>query len=124
MKLVATRLSKLPMTALALIAAIGLGGGVNATTALAADRGVSTVGQGRVTAAPDIARVVFGVEITEASLETALSNVAGQMNAVVSRLTELGVNQNDIKTVRFSVSPVYDNRQPSPNGASPAPVLR
>jgi uncharacterized protein YggE len=74
------------------------------------DTGVSVVGEGRVVASPDIAHVVFGVEQLDPSLSQALSNASSAMNRVIDRLVHLGVSRDEIKTINFSVSPVYDNR--------------
>ena len=70
--------------------------------------GLSVVGEGRVVAEPDLARVVIGVERQEQSLEAALAAAAGAMNAVVDRLMQLGVRREEIQTIRFAVEPVYD----------------
>jgi uncharacterized protein YggE len=72
--------------------------------------GISVVGEGRVVATPDVARVVFGVERQEAALQPALAAAAAAMDSVIGRLTQLGVAREDIQTIRFSVQPVYDNR--------------
>jgi uncharacterized protein YggE len=88
-----------------------------------AERGISVVGEGRITTSPDLARATFGVEIVDPSLNKALADAASQMERVVSRLVQLGVNRDDIRTVRFSVAPVYDNRPPVPGG-TPTSILR
>jgi uncharacterized protein YggE len=72
--------------------------------------GISVVGEGRVTVSPDVARVIFGVETTNPSLSQAMSEASASMNRVLDRLVELGVSRDDIQTVNFSVSPVYEGR--------------
>lgn len=72
--------------------------------------GVSVVGEGRVVAAPDVARAVFGVERIEPSLGQALASASARMNQVIDRLVQLGIARDDIQTIRFSVEPLYDGR--------------
>lgn len=79
------------------------------------ESGVSVVGEGLVTARPDIARITVGVERFEPSLAPALEHAAAAMDAVIARLVQLGVSRDDIQTVRFSVSPVYDTRGDAPS---------
>jgi uncharacterized protein YggE len=78
------------------------------------ETGLSVVGEGRVITSPDLARVVFGVERFEPSLARALEDASHAMEAVIERLVALGVNRDDVKTIRFSVSPIYDGRGENP----------
>jgi uncharacterized protein len=78
------------------------------------ETGLSVVGEGRVITSPDLARVVFGVERFEPSLARALEEASSAMEAVIERLVALGVNRDDVKTIRFSVSPIYDGRGENP----------
>jgi uncharacterized protein YggE len=75
-----------------------------------AESGISVVGEGIVVAQPTQARVTFGVEVIERSLSAAQRSAASQMDAVVNRLLELGVDRSDIQTVRFSVQPEYNQQ--------------
>jgi uncharacterized protein len=88
------------------------------------DSGISVVGEGRVTATPDIARITFAVERTDPSLNQALSATADAMAAVQARLLQLGVRSEDIRTVSFDVSPIYDNPRPADTTTGGVPVLR
>jgi uncharacterized protein YggE len=88
------------------------------------DSGISVVGEGQVTAVPDLAQVSFAVERTDPSLNKALSDAAGAMAAVQDRLIQLGVRKEDIRTINFSVSPIYDNPRPNDSSASGVPALR
>jgi uncharacterized protein YggE len=78
------------------------------------ETGLSVIGEGRVITSPDLARVVLGVERFDASLARALADASSAMENVIDRLVQLGVSRDDIKTIRFSVSPVYDGRGESP----------
>jgi uncharacterized protein YggE len=81
--------------------------------------GVSVVGQGIVTAQPDVARITLGSEVFDPSLTNAQAEAARRMDAVVNKLKASGIPESDIHTVSFSVNPQYD-QQPNQN----QPVLR
>lgn len=76
--------------------------------------GISVVGQGVVLAQPTQGMVVFGVEVVNRSLAAAQQDAANRMDAVVNKLIELGVDRRDLKTVRFSVQPQYDQQGRTP----------
>jgi uncharacterized protein len=78
------------------------------------ESGISVVGEGRVLTPPDLARVVIGVERFDPSLGQAMASAANDMGAVINRLVQLGVSREGIQTIRFAVSPVYENRGDSP----------
>jgi uncharacterized protein YggE len=88
------------------------------------DSGISVVGEGRVIATPDIARVTFAVERTDPALNKALADAAGAMAAVQDGLIQLGVRSEDIRTVSFAVSPIYDNPRPTDTTSGSVPALR
>src|SRR5262245_18125861 len=72
---------------------------------------VSVTGEGTVTAQPDIANLTLGVDVFHPSLRQAEDEAAQRMNAVVDKLSSLGIAKEDIKTVSFSISPEYDYPQ-------------
>ena len=72
-----------------------------------ADR-ISVVGEGLVTAQPNAARITFGVEVTNASHATALSDAAQRMDAALARARAAGIPDSDIRTTSFNVQPQYD----------------
>jgi uncharacterized protein len=77
--------------------------------------GVSVVGEGIVLAQPDVARITIGVEVFDASLANAQAQAAKQMDAVVTKLKADGIAENDIRTVSYTVTPVYDQQPNNPN---------
>jgi uncharacterized protein len=85
----------------------------------APEQGVSVVGTGIVLAKPNVARITLGVEVSDPSLANAQAQAAQRMDAVVARLKANGINDNDIRTVSYNVTPQYDN-----NPGGNAPVLR
>jgi uncharacterized protein len=77
------------------------------------ERAIAVSGQGRVLVTPDLATVVLGVEVRNASLATAQAEAATRANAVIAQLKAAGVAENDIRTVRFSVQPIVRYDEPS-----------
>lgn len=80
-----------------------------------APRTVSVGGEGRVAVRPDLAYAVFGVDTTNASLAQAQAENNQRMTAVLDKLKARGLQDRDLQTVGFSVSPQYD-REGRPNG--------
>ena len=75
-------------------------------------RTVTVNGEGAVRVVPDLARVVFNVETTHADLARAQRENAARMAAVIARLKELGVRDEDLRTSGYAVRPQHDyNRQ-------------
>jgi uncharacterized protein YggE len=84
-----------------------------------ATQGVSVVGAGIVQAQPNVARITIGVEVTDPSLANAQAQAAQKMDAVVSKLKADGIADNDIRTVAYNITPIYDQQ-----GGQTQPVLR
>ena len=80
-----------------------------------APRTVSVDGEGRVAVKPDLAYAVFGVDTANASLAQAQAENNQRMSAVLDKLKARGLQDRDLQTVGFSVSPQYD-RDGRPNG--------
>ncbi len=64
--------------------------------------------QGEVGAAADIVRLQVGVETEQDTAERAIAANSKKMQDVVSTLKAMGIDEADMQTSRFSVSPVYD----------------
>ncbi len=88
----------------------GVGGAVAGPSAQ--QTGIWVSGEGKVSAAPDIATIDLGVTAQSKTVADAQSQAANAMNKVVSALTAAGVAQKDIQTRVFSVSTVthYNNQ--------------
>ena len=69
---------------------------------------ISVLGEGVVSAAPDVARVTLGVEVTDASLVTAQAEASSRMDAVVAALKAAGIPDADIRTVSYQIGPQYE----------------
>lgn len=90
--------------ALAAVLALTAFGGVAAEHDL---RRLSVTGFGSVTAAPDIARAVFGVTTQRPAAAEAYADNASAMSAVIAAIAESGVAKADVQTIELSLSPVY-----------------
>jgi len=75
--------------------------------------GIWVTGQGKVTAAPDIATLRLGVEAQQVSVAEAQSQASEAMNRVMDALTGNGVAKKDIQTQYFSIRKVtrWDNER-------------
>lgn len=86
---------------------------LSATVTFANDENVSTIvayGEGQVAAAPDTASVVLSVKTRAESAKTAQNANAKAANRVIGAVKNFGIASEDIKTSRYSVYPVYDNK--------------
>ena len=65
--------------------------------------GIWVNGNGKVSAAPDIATLRLGIEAQEASVAAAQSQAATAMDAVKAALTDSGIAEKDIQTQYFNI---------------------
>ncbi|MFA5126439.1 MAG: SIMPL domain-containing protein [Patescibacteria group bacterium] len=71
---------------------------------------VSVVGQGKVTFVPDIAKINLGVRVDKVdSAEEALKQINTSMGKVITAVTALGIDKNDINTQNYALYPQYNN---------------
>ena len=80
--------------------------------------GIRVTGSGKVTATPDIARVRLGVETFDRDVETAVAENNRRADAIIEALKALGIEEKDIQTTSFSISPQRDFR-----GEPPYPIV-
>jgi uncharacterized protein YggE len=73
--------------------------------------GINVTGTGRVNVVPDTALVHLGVEHRAPSLVDATAEAARRMQAVLERVKALGIGEQDISTVAYSVEPVTPQRR-------------
>ncbi|MEU4191179.1 SIMPL domain-containing protein [Kribbella sp. NPDC026611] len=71
------------------------------------DTGVSVVGSGQVSAAPDVLRVTFGVERTAPDVAAAVAHVGEHMDAVIAALQAQGVERSQLGTSAVNVYQEY-----------------
>lgn len=67
-------------------------------------RTITVLGEGSVTAKPDIARINLGVEIVSQTLADAMKQNTTRTTAVIAKLKSLGVADKDIQTTNLSVN--------------------
>lgn len=71
-------------------------------------------GTGKVTVAPDIAKVDFGIQEQGQTLKQVQDSANQKSKTLTDALKKLGIADNDIKTTSYSVSPQYDYTAGSP----------
>ncbi len=69
---------------------------------------ITSVGQGKVFAKPDIALVSIGVQTQGMKSNDVVTENNTKMNAITTAIKNLGVEEKDIQTSSYNLSPVYD----------------
>ena len=70
---------------------------------------VSVQGEGKMSAAPDIAQVQFGMQTGRVTTaEGAMAALAREMNSVIAAVKGEGIDEKDITTQNLSLRPAYD----------------
>lgn len=87
---------------------------ISSTTAESSIRTIEVSGTGTVELEPDIARVNIGVRSQSPSVSEALAENSANAEAVIQRLLDLGVEQQDIKTQNLNIH--RQQNQPGPEG--------
>lgn len=90
--------------------------GQSASAADALPRVVTVSGQGEVKARPDIATISTGVTSDASTAKAAFAKNNEAMASVLAALKKAGVDDDDIQTSGFSVSPIYSQVQPGQSG--------
>lgn len=69
---------------------------------------LSVTAEGKIFAKPDIAQVSFGVKTdTKKEVAQAVEEGTTKMNAVITKIKSLGIEEKDIKTTQYNLNPVY-----------------
>jgi len=69
---------------------------------------ITVSGEGKVYAKPDIALVNLGVTTQGSTTEEVISKNTEKMNAVIKAVKDMGVEDKDIQTTTYSLSPLYN----------------
>ena len=77
--------------------------------------GISVTGKGTITLEPDLALLNVGVEATARSVSEARGEASRAMDAIVSALRGHSVEDKDIQTRFFNISPRYEYRGCKPS---------
>ena len=102
-----TRIAALLMGSAALLA-VACGDGDTVINSEAGATGVTVNGTGRAVGTPDVAILQLGVDVEQPTVEAARDAAARALESVLLSLRGNGVEEKDLQTVQFSVSPVYD----------------
>lgn len=87
------------------VPAAGVSAGPPVAGASASAPGITVVGTGSVTVAPDVAEWSFGVQASAGSAAAALADATEASELVVAALREAGVAEDDLRTEQVSVYP-------------------
>jgi len=71
-------------------------------------REITVVGDGKASVAPDVAVVTLGVTTEGMKVEKIVPENTTKMNAILKAVKDLGVEEKDIQTTNYSLSPQYD----------------
>lgn len=77
---------------------------------------ITVQGSGQATLPPDVARVSFTVENTSATVAAAQAATAKQTNAALAFVKERKVDDKDVKTLSYNISPQYAYPNPCQSG--------
>lgn len=80
---------------------------------------ITVEGVGTVNAIPDIARITFSVFEEAETAAEAQAGSAEKVNAALALLEEYDIDDTDVKTTSYNVSPKYSRQQPCFNGFCP-----
>jgi uncharacterized protein len=80
---------------------------------------VSTSGTATTKVSPDMFSVIVGVETNGTTAQEAVSRNANLTAQVIEALRGLGINENQIGTSTYSVSPIYEDSRQQPMQALP-----
>ncbi len=69
---------------------------------------ITVTGTGKVYAKPDIAQVTLGATTESLKSQDAVTENNKVMNAVIADIKALGIEDKDIKTTYYNLSPLYD----------------
>ena len=72
---------------------------------------ITVSGEAKVYAKPDIALVDLGVTTTAQTTEEAISKNTEKINAVIKAVKDLGIEEKDIQTTKYNLSPLYNYTQ-------------
>lgn len=80
---------------------------------------ITVSGEGTVLAIPDIARITFTVAEEGDTVAQAQEKATQKSNTALALVEELGIEERDIKTTSYNVSPKYNQAQPCFGGVCP-----
>ncbi len=70
-------------------------------------RTVRVQGEGKITAVPDQAEIVFGVVEDSAQLKDASAKARKKMQAIFAAIKSFGISEKDFQTIDYNIQPKY-----------------
>lgn len=83
---------------------------------------ITVEGTGEATAIPDTARISFTVTESAPAVADAQKKATEKTDAAIAGVKELGIEEEDVKTLSYNVSPKYEYPQPCAYGMCPPTV--
>jgi hypothetical protein len=77
---------------------------------------ITVQGNGQATLPPDVARVSFSVQNTATTVAVAQAATTKQANAALEFVKGQGIEEKDVKTLSYNISPQYSYPNPCPRG--------
>jgi hypothetical protein len=81
-----------------------------------AEHTISVTGIAQMNVTPDLLVIEFGVETNGDSAKSALDSNSDLLSSAISKLTSMGISEDDLSTSRFSITPLYDYYQDKETG--------
>lgn len=81
---------------------------------------ITVSGQGKVYAKPDVAVISLGVTSQASTVAAVTKSNTDKMNTVIAAVKKLGVDDKDIQTTNYNLTPVYSNNYIVP---TPVPMM-
>jgi uncharacterized protein YggE len=82
--------------------------GIARADGVAEPTGITVLGQGKASGSPDLAMITLGVESREREAQEAAEQNKVQMAAVMAALRDMGIAEEDIQTVDYSIHAEID----------------
>lgn len=70
---------------------------------------ITVSGEGKIFVKPDIALISLGVTTEAVTVADVTANNTTKMNAVIQAIKDLKIDEKDIQTTNYSLTPVYEN---------------
>lgn len=94
-----------------ILAALLITGTAQAETLPEISAQITVIGEGTVTAVPDLATVTLGVTTTDPIAAAAMKANSTALSAVMDRLQAAGIAQNDLQTSSLQLNPNWTNSE-------------
>lgn len=89
------------------ISLIGISFGKSDVTNVSSENFITVSGQGVINTKPDVAYVSLGVETQSKTAKDASAENAKIVDQIVKALIKLGVKEDELSTIEYSINPVY-----------------